>query len=366
MKQILHLYADNFPLSRLNELVSRTEGVVCNMGVAIPGCGRDNRAATTLKMPTLPSPAPCDPTSLFHYDKMVSQAATFVEQHIPMSDVTLMHAHSIWSGGAVAYELSCRHHIPYIIAADQADIRFWHENPQRGRKTGLPVLEHAARIVFHDINQQDFIADRISDQDADRIFSRARTIPDGLDPFWLQILYLHKPVSLVHTRLLLAGEQLSPKSVSPVRRAVQLLHKKNYDVTLTVAGCSVSDDLGPSVKILSELNQETLFQALRDNDIYIAPRLADSIHPFYAEALSQGMPIIHNSHEAPHGLCPDGEISYAADLDSAEDIAAKVLLASERFATMEQHIADLHPLHLFNWDEIYRGYLRVYDSAGGF
>ncbi|MBO7586814.1 MAG: hypothetical protein J6T13_06505 [Bacteroidales bacterium] len=366
MKQILHLYADNFPLSRLNELVSRTEGVVCNMGVAIPGCGRDNRAATTLKMPTLPSPAPCDPTSLFHYDKMVSQAATFVEQHIPMSDVTLMHAHSIWSGGAVAYELSCRHHIPYIIAADQADMRFWHENPQRGRKTGLPVLEHAERIVFHDTNQQDFIAGRISDQDADRIFSRARTIPDGLDPFWLQNLYLHKPVSLVHTRLLLAGEQLSPKSVSPVKRAVQLLHKKNYNVTLTVAGCSVTDDLGPSVKILPELNQETLFQALRDNDIYIAPRLADSIHPFYAEALSQGMPIIHNSHEAPHGLCPDGEISYATDLDSAEEIAAKVLLASERFATMEQHIADMHPLHLFNWDEIYRGYLRVYDSAGGF
>jgi len=158
-------------------------------------------------------------------------------------------------------------------------------------------------------------------------------------------------------------DRLSPKSVSPVKRAVQLLHKKNYNVTLTVAGCSVTYDLGPSVKILPELNQETLFQALRDNDIYIAPRLADSIHPFYAEALSQGMPIIHNTHEAPHGLCPDGEISYAADLDSAEEIAAKVLLASERFATMEQHIADLHPLHIFNWDEIYRTYLRVYDSA---
>ena len=130
-----------------------------------------------------------------------------------------------------------------------------------------------------------------------------------------------------------------------------------------MAGCSITGTLDPSIKILPELTRESLFQALRDNDIYISPRLEDSIRPFYAEALSQGMPIIHNSHEAPHGLCPDGEISYAADLDSAEEIAAKVLLASERFATMEQHIADLHPLHVFNWDEIYRTYLRVYDSA---
>ena len=81
--------------------------------------------------------------------------------------------------------------------------------------------------------------------------------------------------------------------------------------------------------------------------------------------IGEALALLYDPHNGPDGLSPDGKIGYATHTQSADDLAEKILLVGERYATIEQHITDLHPLHLFNWDEIYRGYLRVYDSAGG-
>ena len=150
-------------------------------------------------------------------------------------------------------------------------------------------------------------------------------------------------------------------------KAVQLLRKRNYDVSLTVVGCTQQSavDKDPSVRFLPSPTREGLFQILRESDIYITPAPQHATRQYYAEALSQGLPLLYDPHNGPDGLCPDGKIGYATHTQSADDLAEKILLVGERYATIEQHITDLHPLHLFNWDEIYRGYLRVYDSVGG-
>ena len=360
MKNILHLYADNVSSACIDELVTRTEGSIHNITVAI-ATKDDNKPAP---VSGLHSPTPCDPSSLFHFDKMVAETAAFIEQNVHMEEIGLIHAHSVWPGGAVALELHRRHAIPYIAAVDFEDIRFWADNPQRGRKTAVPVLLQTLRTIFHDRNHQDFVANRLSNEDSDRIFSHALSICDGIDPFWFQNLHIHKPVSMVHTRLLLAGADLQPKSVTPVKKAIQLLHKKNYNVSLNVMGCNIADST--NMHVIPTITRDALFQEFRNNDIYIVPSFKDTARPFYAEALSQGLPIIHNMYEAPEGLCPDGKIGYAADLHSADDLAEKILYVGERFATIEQHITDLQPLQIYNWDEIYRIYLRVYEENAKF
>ena len=210
MKNILHLYADNVSSACIDELVTRTEGSIHNITVAI-ATKDDNKPAP---VSGLHSPTPCDPSSLFHFDKMVAETAAFIEQNVHMEEIGLIHAHSVWPGGAVALELHRRHAIPYIAAVDFEDIRFWADNPQRGRKTAVPVLLQTLRTIFHDRNHQDFVANRLSNEDSDRIFSHALSICDGIDPFWFQNLHIHKPVSMVHTRLLLAGADLQPQAGS--------------------------------------------------------------------------------------------------------------------------------------------------------
>ncbi len=368
MKNILHLYSENTLASDLSALVSRTQGTVQNIGVFLPqneGCVAT--PVPELSIPVHSSPTPLDSTKHFQYDQAVRKCAAFVGQQVNLSEVSLIHAHSLLAGGTLAHALHLQHGIPYIAAVTMEDIRFWHDSPLRSRKLLVPVLEKATRVIFLNNNFQDFVASRLSDSDADRIFSRALTLHNGLDPFWLQNIHIHKPVSMIHIRLLIAGDQLSPKSLPPVLKAVQLLRKRNYDVSLTVVGCTQQSavDKDPSVRFLPSPTREGLFQILRESDIYITPAPQHATRQYYAEALSQGLPLLYDPHNGPDGLSPDGKIGYATHTHSADDLAEKILLVGERYATIEQHITDLHPLHLFNWDEIYRGYLRVYDSAGG-
>ena len=333
MKKILHLYSEH-SASAVKALTTRTQGTVDNLCIVLSLEGKD---------------------------------AALVEQQVNLSEVALIHAHSLLAGGTAAHHLHLQHHIPYSAAVSLEDIRYWKENPRRGRRALIPVLEDATRVVFLNDNFQDFIADRLGDEDADRIFSRALTLHDGIDPFWIQNLHIHKPVSMVHFRLLLAGEALSSKSVMPVLKAVDILRKRNYEVSLTVAGLAEGRPRGSGddVQFLPSPTLEDLFRLFRENDIYITPAQQNASRQYFAEALSQGLPILHDPFNGPDGLCQDGRIGYATNTRSADDIAEKILLTSDRYATIVQHIAELHPLHLFNWDEIYRGYLRVYDSAGG-
>lgn len=364
MKNILHLYSENTLASDLNALVARTQGTVHNIGVFLPQNGENaSSPAPELPITVHCSPTPLDPDSFFHYDKMVQKCAAFVEQAVALQDVALVHAHSLLTGGTLALALRRQHAIPYLVAVTLEDIRFWQENPIRSRKLLVPVLENATRVVFLNNNFQYLVASHLSDSEADRIFSRALTIHNGLDPFWLQNIHIHKPVSMIHFRLLIAGEQLSPKSLPPVLKAVQLLRKRNYNVSLTVVGCPQQSaaDKDPSVRFLPAPTREEFFQVLRESDIYITPASQDATRQYYAEALSQGLPLLHDPHNGLDGLCPDGKIGYTTHTHSADNLTEKILLVGERYATIEQHITDLHPLHLFNWDEIYRAYLRVYE-----
>ena len=366
MKNILHLYSENTPASDLNAIVARTQGTVHNTAVFFP----QNKGETSGMQMVLPvhcSPTLLTPGKFFHYDEAVRRGALFVEQAVALTEVALVHAHSLLTGGAVAHLLHSKHGTPYVVAVTLEDIRFWQENPIRSRRLLVPVLEDAARVIFLNNNFQDFAASHLSDTEADRIFGRALTIHNGLDSFWLQNIHIHKPVSMIHFRLLIAGDRLSPESLPPVLKAVQTLRRRNYEVSLTVVGCSQQGRAAkdPSVRFLPAPTMEVLFQVFRESDIYITPAIRDASRQYCAEALSQGLPLLHDPHNGLDGLCPDGKIGYATHVHSADDIAEKILLVSERFATIEQHITDLHPLHLFNWDEIYRGYLRVYDSAGG-
>jgi len=364
MKNILHLYSENTSTLNLSALITRTEGTVHNTAVCIPLTENSTHSSNTeLSIPIQVSPTPIDPNKVFHFDAMVQKSTSFVEQAVALPEITLIHAHSLLAGGVVAHALYAQHHIPYVVAVTLADIRFWQDNPIRGRKIFVPVLEEANRIIFLNDNFQDFVADRLSDSDADRIFSRALTIHDGLDPFWIQNLHIHKPVSMIHYRLLVAGDNLSSKCLPPILKALQQLRKRNYEVSLTIAGSTEQPATGKdiSVRFIPALSQDSLFQVLRDSDIYITPSMEYASRQYYAEALSQGVPLLHDVHNGLDGLCPDGKIGYSANTHSADDLAEKILLVGERFATIEQYITALHPLHLFNWDEIYRAYLRVYD-----
>lgn len=365
MKEILHLCSDIYSKSNLQGLTSRTEGTVQNSVLLIGSNSHDIPGALSF---SIEEERPFNPK---HFEKHESQILQYLLQNLSIENLNLTHAHSLFGSGSIAYQLFRSHHIPYIVEIRNEDVRNIGINPFWFKRQGIEILTNASRVVFLNRNYQDFLATKLSNSTANRIFGQSLTILDGIDNFWLNNLHQPKPVSLIKIRLLYAGADLDIKHLRNLIKAMNIITKKNLNISLTIMGNALKDgqleNMEASDERISTLpyhSKEQLMEQFRNHDIFVLPETAGSSTHFYAESLTQGIPVIYNRHEGLDGIYTDGHAGYATNFNSADDIADKILLISERYATIEQHLTDLQPFNEFNWDDIYRHFLRIYDITG--
>lgn len=262
------------------------------------------------------------------------------------SNISLMHAHSWFEDGPDALNLKLERNIPYVVSLCDEDLLRLQKFSLKSKR--FDILEQAEKVIFPNPMFQNILAEKLSNKLADQIFSHSWIIYNGLMPFWFQHLRLAKPVSLIHTRLLTLENNETKSELSEIKKAMNMLRKRNLDVDLTTFDGSK----------MSEMERMELYQK---HDVLVVPSLSGVKTTLYVEALSQGLPVIYGKRGCFDGIFQDGIPGFAVNGHNASEIMEKIVLISERYATIEQHIASLHPLQSFNYDEIYRQYLRIYD-----
>lgn len=367
MKEILHICSDLYSKANFLGLTARTEGIVSNhtlfIGSAIPSDTPD--AIHTYPMEYV---SPFNPRQ---FEKEEPNLLNFIQENIACEQLSLIHAHALCGSGAIALQLKKKLQIPYIVEIRNEDIRNIGLNPFWFKRHGVEILTEASRVIFLNRNYQDALATKLSNSAADNIFGHSINILDGIDNFWLSNLHAPKPTSLIKIRLLYAGIDLDVKYLKNLIKAMNIINKKNLTITLTIMGNALKDGVleelaqkDDRIKVLPILGKEQLMEQFRNHDIFVLPETAGSSAHYYGESLTQGIPVIYNRHEGLDGIYPDGDAGYATNFASAEDIADKIQLISDRYATIQQHLTDLQPFNEFNWDDIYRQFLRIYDIAG--
>ena len=292
------------------------------------------------------------PLLLKRMDAYVHNVVAETAAEIPSGEeFHLTHAHSWYQDGPDALRLKQERGIPYVLTLTSEDLRHLEAFSLKSKR--YDVLENAEKVVFPNQHFPYALADKLSDKMADAIFSRSLVIYEGISPFWFQNLRRSKPVSLIHIRLLTALNVGGESSSEIVEKAAKLIRKQNLSVDVTA--------FDPNV-----LGEEERMELYRCHDMLVQPAPVNGSTTLYAEALSQGLPVLYARQGCFDGIFPNGEAGFSVTPHNAHDLSEKILLISERYATVEQHIADLHPLHSFNWDEIYRQYLRVYDVRQSF
>lgn len=262
--------------------------------------------------------------------------------------INLVHAHSWLQDGPTALQLKRDRAIPYVLSLSDEDLVQLEKFTLRPRP--YKILEEAEKVVFPSMVFQNVLAEKLPAKLADVVFSHSLMIFPHIDPFWFQHLHLAKPVSLIHIRLLTANIGGRENYSDLIEKAEHRLHKRNFQVELT------SFDF-------KSASLEERMELYRRHDILVHPSRGIVPITLFAEALSQGLPVIYAREGCFDGIFPEGTAGFAVSSHDTADLAEKILLVSERYATMEQHVADLHPLHLFNLDETYHNYLRIYDRV---
>ena len=280
---------------------------------------------------------------------------TFEHQYVTPNELAafqgnadVIHAHRWFEGGHAAWNYATANHVHYVVDVVQSDLEAYHKLFVFNKKGAENVLSEAARVVFTSQSQQEFLAQHLPSKTADTVFFHSMMLFEALDPFWITNIHIHPPTALVHIKLLCVGASDSNSHLDAVHHAMKKLQRRNYDISLTT---------------VEDLTDEELLEVYRNHDIFLQLDEKTPSTQRFAEALSQGLPVLY----APGGVCDgifkEGLAGYAVNPKSSDDIARAILNVSDLFGTIEQHISRLHPLSQFDGREQARHYEHLYENA---
>ena len=193
--------------------------------------------------------------------------------------------------------------------------------------------------------------------------------------FWFDNQHIHPPTALVHIKLLYVGPLTEESRIEMASHAMKKLQRHNYPVTLTAVEVADGNNTDQRFrkKMLSEAEanasfrmsnagtDEQLREIYRNHDILLLPN-ADSTRLF-AEALTQGLPVIYARDCVADGIFKEGLAGYAVNFKSTDELARTILTVSESFGTIEQHIIRLQPFSEFDGREQARHYEHLYENV---
>jgi glycosyltransferase involved in cell wall biosynthesis len=280
----------------------------------------------------------------------------------------LIHAHTLYSDGAVALKLHMTFNIPYVIAVRNTDLNVFRRFRPDLRWLMHSVLRHAGVIVFLSPAYQAQFLSHLPRELCKKVEGNSVVLGNGLESFWFENKPRPPRGGTQPLRLLYVGDFSRNKNVEGILNATAILARRvPLQLTLVGGGGSRHDRVVSAIKagqfpfaaFLGRIDdRERLRDVYGDHDIFVMPSIKETFGVVYLEALSQGLPIVHSYGQGLDGYFPSNTVSEPVDPLNVESIAA----GTEKLANrLDQIWPDCRRrAHAFNWHSIATQYDATY------
>lgn len=283
-------------------------------------------------------------------------------------DYSLIHAHSLFSNGYIALKLKQRFQTEYIVAVRNTDVNTFFKYMIHLKRLGIQILYNASKVVFLSKPYRDNVIEKyVPPRFQNDIYNKGIIIPNGIDDYWFSnIGETKKRPKGKKVKLLYVGVINRNKNIATTIKAIDILKKKGYEITLTAVGEIMDLALfnrikdNPHLKYLTPRPKEDLLKIYRDNDIFIMPSIHESFGLVYAEAISQGTPVIYSKGQGFDAHFEDGLVGYRVNCFDENEITDKVIRILGNY---EDHSdACIRLCDRFNWASISQQYRKIYSE----
>lgn len=277
---------------------------------------------------------------------------------IDVNEYALMHAHSLFSNGYIAYKLYKKFNIPYIVTVRNTDVNFFFKKLKYLRSTGREILLNAKNIIFlSEPYKISLIEKYIPAELKDKILNKSSVITNGIDKFWLENKYFERVTPKTNLiRLVFAGRINKNKNIETTIEVCKNLIAKGYQVGLKIIG-KIYDttsyeilNSNPFIEYIQFCNKEELINHYRNSDIFIMPSFTETFGLVYAEAMTQALPVIYTKDQGFDGNFTDGEIGYAVPCKDIEYISDRIMAIIDNYKEISRRCVELS--NKFNWEKI--------------
>lgn len=308
---------------------------------------------------------------LFDYkQKKIIQS---LQRNIAVSEFDLIHAYTLFTDGNCARRLSEKYGIPYVVAVRNTDVNAFFRLMPHLRGRGVRIMRDAKAVFFLSEAYRDQVLDKyVPRKYRKELMDKIKIIPNGIDDYWLENLNLQRTTPSFTSerkpiRMIFAGRIDKNKNIPTVQRAMQLLRARGYEAQLTVVAGHIEDQReltrikqDPFTTHIPGLPKEKLIEQYRSHDIFVMPSFTESFGLVYAEAISQGLPVVYTKGQGFDGQFDEGEVGYHADAHSPESVAEAILRIVERYEALTAGLPQ--KAARFQWKRIVARYGEIYDE----
>lgn len=289
-----------------------------------------------------------------------------LESNIEVENYDLIHAYTLFTDGNCARVLSKKYNIPYVVAIRNTDVNDFFRLMPHLRARGIQIMLDASAVFFLSSAYRNLVFSKyIDSRYIELIEKKSFIIPNGIDSYWLKnIQQKQKKINPKSIRLIYAGRIDRNKNIPTIQKAMKILNERGITSKLMVVG-KVDDKkeykkikLDNNTQCFSPMPKEKLIGFYRDADIFVMPSFTESFGLVYAEAMSQGLPVIYSKGQGFDGQFSEGIIGYHVDPSNPEDVADGIKHIVKSYSYIQNNVAQLS--EIFDWKRIAEKYVDVY------
>lgn len=302
----------------------------------------------------------------FHKQQKIEEALT---EAYKVEEYDGIHDHTLFNGGWVARKIKKKTGVPYVVSVRNTDLNVFLSIPLF-RNIAVKIVNDASAVQFLSESYKDAFIKKCYANNPELILKKSFVIPNGLESFWLENIAdpkkLQNPKEL---RLLCVGKIDANKNAKTVLDAIRILEKRGISAKLTIIGqvvdAKVQKELSEykNTEILPYMTKEQLIDYYRKSDIYVMPSIRESFGRVYAEAMTQGLPVVFTRGQGFDGQFTDGEVGYPVKPMDCIEIADAIEKISNRYEEISRNCVE--KCRLFDWTAIAKRLEDMYQFAFG-
>jgi len=283
-----------------------------------------------------------------------------VEQHISLKNTELIHAHTLFSSGYIAYQQYKRLGIPYIVAVRNTDVNVFFKHMPHLRHIGREIAANAQKIVFISPAYKKQVMGTYLPEN---LLEKTTVLPNGIDSIFLQNRTQHMPAEDI-IRLIYVGRIEKDKNIHTIIEVTDRLISQGYKVSLCLVGKIIDSEYKTTISKRTyitwhdQCSKKEVLSYLRQNDIFIMPSYHETFGLVYAEAMSQGLPVIYTRGQGFDGFFEDGHVGYAVPCEDVNYIQNRILDIRKDYMTLSGHCKQC--ADMFDWQQIAASYNNIY------
>lgn len=295
-----------------------------------------------------------------------------IQLRIDLKKINYIHAHTWYSDGGVAYFLSKKYNIPFVITIRNTDLNIFQKKLVYLRPLGRKILIDAKHIFLVSASYENRLLNQHSlKQVISNIKNKIRIIPNGVDPYWIKNSFYKNPKGIDKVfNILYVGKFTASKQILLLQEAIiQLNRELSRKIILHIVGEGGKDEIevlkkvntySSSFKYYGKVYDKTELQKIfKSCDVFAMPSKYETFGLVYIEAMLQGLPVLYSDGEGIDGFYSE-KIGEKVRKHTVKEIKQKLRIMINNFEQYSIPLEKVRRNH--DWGLIAREYKEIYEE----